>query len=202
MVVSLLAVTALAAQCAPPIAPQTLLAVVRVESGFDPLAIGINGQHRLELHPRSLEEATSTARRFIDQGESIDLGLGQINSRNLAALGLTIRDAFDPCRNLAAAGQVLAADYHRLAPAPGQEQKALRASLSLYNTGDPARGVRNGYVSKVMAAVPQIVPALDPTAIPSAAAPTATPPAWDVFGASSSKPVSFVFSPALPGNQP
>ena len=100
MVMSLIAVTALAAQCAPSVAPQTLLAVVRVESGFDPLAIGVNGPQRTQLHPGTVAEATTTAERLISQGVSIDLGLGQINSKTLSALGLTVSDAFDPCSNL------------------------------------------------------------------------------------------------------
>ena len=76
MVMSLIAATALAVQCAPWVAPQTLLAVVRVESGFDPLAIGVNGAQRTQLHPGTAEEATATAERLINQGLSVDLGLG------------------------------------------------------------------------------------------------------------------------------
>lgn len=202
MVMSLLAFSALAAQCAPSVAPQTLFAVARVESGLDPLAIGVNGRQRAQLHPASGAEAAATAERLISQGLSVDLGLSQINSRNLPALRLTISDAFDPCRNLAASAQVLTAGYHRLAPAPGQEQAALQASLSLYNTGDPGRGFRNGYVSKVLAAVRQGIPALKPATGPTETDPTSKPPIWDVFGETSPKAASFVFIPVTPGKQP
>jgi type IV secretion system protein VirB1 len=188
MVLSLLAVTALAAQCAPSVAPQTLLAVVQVESGFDPLAIGVNGPRRAQLHPGTIEEATTTAERLIGQGLSVDLGLGQINSKNLSALALTVSDAFNACRNLAASARVLADGYQRFAPGPGQEQAAIQTSLSLYNTGDPGRGFRNGYVGKVMSAAGRIVPALDEASLAglpgsSPARPPEIPsPAWDVFG--------------------
>ena len=55
----------------------------------------------------SLAQAIQTARYYVDKGYSVDLGLGQINSRNMKALGLTWENVFDPCTNLAAAGAVL-----------------------------------------------------------------------------------------------
>ena len=37
----------LAMQCAPMVAPLTMAAIVKTESGFNPLAIGVNGGARL-----------------------------------------------------------------------------------------------------------------------------------------------------------
>jgi type IV secretion system protein VirB1 len=96
---------------------------------------------------------------------------------------------------------VIAADYDRAAPQPGAEQAALRTSLSLYNTGDPARGFRNGYVAKVTAAAGQIVPALQPGSAQTAAPPPPPPPSWDVF-ARVGAAAGFVFSPAAVGDRP
>lgn len=196
---------ALAPACAPAVAPLTLLAVARAESGFDPLAIGVNGPHPLRLAPATRDAATETARTLAAAGRSIDLGLGQINVRNLAGLGLDLDSVFDPCRNLAASAQVLQADYARAAPAPGAEQGALRAALSRYNTGAPDRGLANGYVTKVVRAAATLVPAIDPSAPPASPAapppPTVAPrPAWSVFGAPASKP-GFVLSPSY-GDHP
>ena len=87
--------SALAAECAPWVAPQTLAAIVRTESGFRPYAIGVNNGFRLIRQPVSREEAIVTARWLIDHGYNIDLGLGQINSANLTRLNLSIEDAFD-----------------------------------------------------------------------------------------------------------
>lgn len=184
MALSLAAALALAAQCAPTVAPETLLSVVQVESRFEPLAIGVNGAPRIEITPTSVEEAVGKAAALIAAGRNIDLGLAQINSKNLAWLGLSLREVFDPCTNLSAAARILADGYARSdAPRVG-EQTALRTALSYYNTGHPARGLANGYVGKVTSAAGTIVPAIGaPGAIPSdppvAAAPTA---AWDVFG--------------------
>ena len=171
-------VLALASQCAPSVAPETLLSVVRVESGFDPLVIGVNRPAPNRIHPTSLPEAVATATKLIGSGANIDLGLSQINSANLASLGLSVADAFEPCRNLQAAGAVLQQAYQGQSPSPGREQVALRTALSIYNTGRTDRGFRNGYVAKVSAAARLAVPPLD-SAPPSSRADA--PPAWDVF---------------------
>ncbi len=119
----------------------------------------------------------------------------QINSANLARLNLTLSDAFDPCRNLAAADRVLVDGY--TAPAPGQDpQPAVQQALSRYNTGNAVRGVSNGYVGKVQASAELIVPALrlrgeapsdQPGPLgggaPVMAQPLPPPPAsWNVYG--------------------
>ena len=142
----------LAATCAPHVAPDTLQAIVQVESGFDALALGINGKPRMQVRARSLKEATILARSLVKQGRSVDLGLGQINSTNLDRLGLSIEAAFDPCRNLAAAARVLAEGYAQARPHQTDDQAGLRAALSIYNTGHPTHGLRNGYVAKVLRA--------------------------------------------------
>ncbi len=187
-------IQALSATCAPQVAPSTLLAIGKVESGFDPLAIGVNGAQPRHMTFATRDAAAAKAHRLIDAGANIDLGLGQINSRNLAPLGLSVEDAFDPCRNLAAASQVLAAGYRRAAPTPGHEQDGIRTALSFYNTGSPDRGFANGYVAKVTAAA-QVVPALTASdGAPPASTPTPPRPAWDVFGAASPRS-GFVLTP-------
>lgn len=195
-------VTVLASHCAPEAAPQTLLAIAHVESGLDPLAIGVNGKTPHRLHPTSTDDAIDQAQRLLASGANIDLGLGQINVRNLKPFGLSLADAFDPCRNLAAAARVLQADYDLAGHASGSEQQALRTSLSLYNTGDPERGFRNGYVAKVLAAARQVGPALPPAPTSSAPSPTPKAPTWDVFGSAAAMTAAFVFSPSPSGEQP
>ncbi len=203
-------VMGLAAQCAPGVAPATIAAIVQTESrGFE-LAIGVNGLARQPAPAANLAEAIQTARYYVGKGYSVDLGLGQINSRNMKALGLTWDNVFDPCTNLAAAGAVLAGNYHKVS-AGLHPQRALRIALSMYNTGSQSRGFSNGYVGKVvgnagfsdgiqpvslrLAALP-----VDPGTPASAAAqlaalvaentareaqpqpaPTPPPPSWDVF---------------------
>jgi type IV secretion system protein VirB1 len=193
MQISILSALALAAQCAPSVAPETLLSVVQVESGFSPLAIGVNGRDRTKIIAATTAEAASKASALIAAGRSVDLGLAQINSRNLGWLGLSVADAFDPCRNLTAAAQVLRASYFQNDAERLGVQPALQSALSRYNSGSATRGVQNGYFAKVQRAAAAIVPAIQ-VAGPSApvpAPPTETqghgrmaPPTWDVFGQS------------------
>lgn len=145
---------ALAQQCAPTVAPQTIAAVVKHESGFKPNAIGINRAGRLQWQPRNQEEAVVTAEWLIKNGYNIDMGLGQINSANLRYLGLTVKEVFDPCTNLRAAARILTENYTLASRSHADPQKRLHVALSYYNTGSPTRGFANGYVSKVMAHVP------------------------------------------------
>lgn len=184
---------ALATQCAPHVSPLTLLAVAQVESGLNPNAIGINGPIAERPRPRSRDEATRAAERLIAAGRNIDLGIGQINVRNLPWLGLSVADAFDPCRNLQAAATVLRHGYRPT----GDAQAALRASLSAYNTGHPERGLRNGYVAKVLRAAQRLSGQLPvPLSAPAPASPPeGTPPDWDPFArARHAGPARFVLN--------
>ena len=138
--------SSLLTQCAPEVAPSTLAAIVAVESGGNPLAIGVNRGAGVR-QPTNAAEAVATAKRLLARGANIDLGLGQINSNNLRWLGLSVEAAFDPCQNLAAAARVLTQNYRR-AVSLGIASP-LGAALSAYNTGSMHRGYRNGYVAKV-----------------------------------------------------
>ncbi len=129
--------------------PATLAAIVRTESAFRPWSIGINGGARLKKQPSSKEEAVSIAKDLISRGYSIDMGLGQINSANLARLGITVEKVFDPCMNLAAAGTILHENYLSALKNGQTQQHALQSALSAYNTGSFTRGVSNGYVQRV-----------------------------------------------------
>lgn len=150
-------IIALASQCAPTVAPETLYAVIATESQGNPFAIGINGGKRLERQPRNRGEAVATARMLLSQGANIDLGLGQINSANLSWLQLSVEDAFEPCANIRAAAKVLSSNY-KAALAAGHEAP-LGAALSAYNTGSMTKGYRNGYVAKVFKNAPTSVSA-------------------------------------------
>lgn len=187
------AVLQLAAQCAPQAAAETLLAVARAESGLDPLAIGVNGPlpHRLRVPSREAAIEATTA--LIARGGNVDLGLAQINSRNLEHLNLSVADAFDPCRSLAAGATLLESSYRTVRTHAPDDQTALRIALSVYNTGDRARGFRNGYVARVERSAAR---GPNPPGAPQASTPLAPPTSpWDVFG--DLGPSTFITTPAL-----
>jgi type IV secretion system protein VirB1 len=140
---------ALLQACAPTVAPSTLARVIQVESQGNPLAIHVNGV-ALEQKPRNAAEAAALARRYIAAGYSVDLGLMQVNSRNLERLGLTVAALLDPCENLAAGALVLTDFFLSAAPRYSAPQAALQAALSAYNTGSFRRGFENGYVARYL----------------------------------------------------
>lgn len=142
------AITALALQCAPTVAPETVAAIVQTESRGHAFALNVNGA-RQPGRQSSAVKAAATAKRFVAAGYSVDLGLGQINSRNMRWLGLTWETVFDPCTNIAALGKVMTSNYNAV-KAGRNPQTALRLALSMYNTGSQTRGFRNGYVAKVV----------------------------------------------------
>ena len=80
----------LLAACAPTVAPDLMAAIVRVESAGDPLSLNINrrGNPAQALHPASADGAARLAEAVIRQGASVDIGLAQINSRNLGWQGI------------------------------------------------------------------------------------------------------------------
>lgn len=141
---------ALAADCAPWVAPQTLAAIVRTESQFKPFAININGGAKLERQPATKEEAVVTAKWLLNNNYNIDLGLGQVNSVNLTKTNLSVEDAFDSCKNLAASATILKWNFESASKHIPDEQAALQAAISAYNTGSFTKGFGNGYVQKVM----------------------------------------------------
>ncbi len=141
------ALLTLASQCAPTVAPETVFAIIQTESSGEPFALNVNGG-RQPARQNNAAEAVATARRYVAAGYSVDLGLGQINSRNMRWLGLTWDTVFDPCTNVAALARVLTTNYNAVS-AGRDPQTALRVALSMYNTGSQTRGFRNGYVAKV-----------------------------------------------------
>lgn len=134
--------------------------VVRVESSFNPYAIGVVGA-RLVRQPKNLREALATVRMLDARGYNFSLGLAQVNRKNLSKYGLdSYEKAFQSCPNLQAGSRILAECYAR---AKGDWPR----SFSCYYSGDFTTGFRHGYVQKVYASISsaETPPALDPLAI-------------------------------------
>ena len=152
---------ALLATCAPLVNPSTAIALVSVESGFNPHAIGVVSG-RLQRQPRHRAEATVTAKSLLAEGWNFSAGLGQINVRNFDRLGLDVESVFDPCTNLRAMQTVLVECFDRtgtrVPTAHVDAQHRLRRALSCYYAGNFSTGLRDGYVRKVARAVPGTEP--------------------------------------------
>lgn len=194
---------ALALTCAPNINPITLAALIRHESGNRQYAIGVNRKGKaMSQQPHDLQAASQAAEDLIAKGIDFDAGLGQINVRNWDWLGLTSTTVFDPCRNLAAAQTVLSDCYARALNGYRDQQQALRAALSCYNTGNFHRGFANGYVGKVLAQAGIRVPALKPVVHPGS--PSVDPAAAGETGTATSQPAATAAGndPEIPDRSP
>ncbi len=147
----------LAEQCAPTVDPQTMAAIVQVESAFNPYAIGIVGGV-LQRQPQAKDEAIETAKSLETNGWNFSLGIAQINKSNLPKYGLTYEKAFDPCENMRVSSLILKECYTKALPyVNGDEQRALQSAFSCYYSGNFDRGFqpdaigKPSYVEKILA---------------------------------------------------
>ena len=147
----------LARQCGRNVHPDTLQAVARVESSFNPFVIGVVGG-RLAKQPRSFQEAVRTAERLHAQGRNFSMGLMQVNRHNLKGYGLDYRTVFDPCANVRTGAAILADCFKR---AGGSSQADLHKAFSCYYSGNFRTGFRADfkgqppYVVKILNAARQ-----------------------------------------------
>jgi len=176
-----------ASQCAPRIHPSLLISVAKTESGLDPLTLHDNTTGASE-HFATAQAAVAEAMAWIGRGDSVDLGLMQVNSANLVGLGMTVAEAFDACASLAAGAAILRAAYGG-GQTPAEQQVALLMALSRYNTGSPFKGILNGYARKVIANAGRgAAPPPSSTVTAASLAPPAdpnAPPSWDVWATAS-----------------
>ena len=153
--------------CAPDLAPVTIAAIVQQESGGNPLLLHDNTTN-LTLRPRTFAEAAKLAQALIQSGHSVDIGLAQINSKNLPAMRLEIEDVLDPCTNLHAAQSVMKTAWE-------QSGHDLRGALAAYNTGKTTTPVGVHYSAQVFARAGVKVPEIPGGKMP----PWVTSPGWN-----------------------
>lgn len=146
---------ALASQCAQGVHPETMQAIVRVESKFNPYAIGVVAG-ALKRQPRTHAEAVAAAKMLHAQGRNFSMGLAQVNRHNLKHYGLTYETVFDPCKNLNAGAKILAECFSRAEEGGKVTQSALQKAFSCYYSGNFRFGFTQdfkgqpSYVQKVL----------------------------------------------------
>lgn len=138
--------------CAPDIAPVTIAAIVQQESGGNPFLLHDNTTKK-SWQPINATASARLAYELIKSGHSVDIGLAQINNRNLSALGLKVEDVLDPCTNLRAAQSILKTAWE-------QSGHDLRKTLAAYNTGKSRSIVGARYSAQVFAQAGVAVPSI------------------------------------------
>lgn len=181
---------ALAQQCAPTVAPQTMAAIVNVESSYNPYAIGVV-KGRLQRQPKNIQEAVATAKALAAAGWNFSIGIAQVNRYNLPKYNLTYEQGFEPCSNLWAGSKILENCFIRADNNQRTQQEALKAAISCYYSNNFTRGFKPdvrgkpSYVEKVVASAEEpirvipVVPAIQTTKSkpqPKPEPPTTEPP--------------------------
>jgi type IV secretion system protein VirB1 len=169
-------VAALQSRCLPTVPLATLNAIIRVESGGNPNAMQIDfprailkrwhlpqGTLRLKRQPATQREALEWLDYFERRGIFVDVGLMQVSTAEAKRRGIPVESLFDPCSNLRTGWQILDSAYQLEIQTYGPGQKALQHAISRYNTGDTQRGIDNGYLARVMAALKQSHATTSPT---------------------------------------
>lgn len=155
-------------RCVPEVHPTTLSAIVHVESAGHAYVISDDGPEGLpwsqrktmlrSFYPASKDEAVRLVESLLAQRHLVGIGPMQVSVRNVRRLGMTVQDAFDTCTNLRLGGRVLVEQFLSASKKYRNQQEALLAAVSAYNTGNFENGFKNGYVQKVVNASQYRVP--------------------------------------------
>jgi type IV secretion system protein VirB1 len=116
----------LALKCASTVHPDTSHDVARIESGFNPYAIGVVGQKG--LFPTNKEDALAHVKRLRAEGKNFSVGLMQINQANFNRYGVDAAALFTPCINLSVFEKIITDCYQR--------GKTVKRALSCYYSGN------------------------------------------------------------------
>ena len=148
----------------PPLA--ALRAVIQVESSGNPNAMQVDfpevllqrwklpdGTLRLKRQPTNQREALDWLVYFQSYDIFVDVGLMQVSTAEAKRRGISPESLLEPCTNLRVGWQILEDDYRIERQIHGPGQEAFRHAISRYNTGDAQRGIANGYLARVLAAV-------------------------------------------------
>jgi type IV secretion system protein VirB1 len=111
-----------------------MAAIVRVESGGNPLAMWNNTTGQRVL-PTTLQQAQAYLAQAMAAGQKVDVGIAQVDTENFAAYGLNLDNAFDACTNLRVGASILSANYRHAVASFGPGQVALYHAFEGYNSG-------------------------------------------------------------------
>jgi type IV secretion system protein VirB1 len=153
-------------RCAPTAPSSTLAAIISAESSGNPNAIQFDlpnallrrwrlpaGTLRLQRQPKNAEEAAQWITYLNAHHISVDVGLMQVSTEEAMRRHISPAALLDPCINVRTGWSILQDDYQIEVNHVGPGQVALQHALSRYNTGDTNRGIDNGYLARVMAAL-------------------------------------------------
>lgn len=138
-------------ECSPNVAANTMLAIIKTESNSFPWSIGLNIKgKRLFSQPANFNQAVKWVNYLEQNKYNFDVGLAQVNIKNIHKFGYKAQDLLDPCTNLKVSSSILHKNYNQARLNSSNSYEALLKALSAYNTGNYSSGFTNGYVNKVI----------------------------------------------------
>lgn len=142
------------ATCGPWVHPDTIAAVVAVESGGRPWAIGTP---QIAYFAATKQEAIVYLKQVLRTQSSVDIGLMQINSQWIGRLHVEPAQLLDPCFNIRVGAAILATNFVS-AQRPGRSLlQTLVAALSTYQSGSDTAAT--SYAKRVFGACCEEEPA-------------------------------------------
>ncbi|KPH83189.1 MULTISPECIES: hypothetical protein [Bosea] len=171
-------ITALIARCAPAALTRPVAAIMREASAFEPLLVTIAGQRPIRVLAGSKPEAIALASEAIMAGQTVRIGMAQLDPEDFKSAGLTIATAFDPCAHIAGVGRVFQERRLRLMAEGIPASIAGDQAVSSFKSARADRSSR-AEVKPDMVANPakQLEPPRDEIASAK------DPPSWSVYGA-------------------
>lgn len=137
-------------QCAPLVSAPLMHALVRVESAWRPLAIGMDAGQTPVQQPQTMAQAVAQAKALASQGRGFSVGLAQIHVGNVMRYGMSWEQAFDPCANLKAAQRVFLGFAQRALAAGYVGLAATSAALRGFNAGAIDRAAGDSYARRIL----------------------------------------------------
>jgi type IV secretion system protein VirB1 len=131
--------------CGPWVHPDTIAAIVAVESSGHPWAIGTP---HCAYFPRTRGEAARVLAMALQSESSVDIGLMQINSHWISRLHVAPEQLLDPCFNVRVGAAILAANFVDAARPGRTLLETLAAALSRFNSGTETGAI--SYAAKVL----------------------------------------------------
>jgi type IV secretion system protein VirB1 len=156
MMLALATLAAYLQTCAPSVAPDTMRAIVSVESRGYIYAINDNTSRLTycvpgaAMYPCNRDQAASLAENAVRSGHSVDVGIAQVNSGNFRTYGVRATQMLDACENLRVGSKILASTYQQSRARFADDRAALWHAIMAYNTGSLFAG--EGYVQSVVRA--------------------------------------------------
>lgn len=145
----MIALSSLIQHCVPHIAQASMMSIVKVESRGNPLALGLNKGYKLQFQPQTKAQAHKWVEYLDKHNYNFDIGLAQVNIKNINKSGFSATDVLDPCTNLKLGSSILIKNYTNALVYSKSSSEAWQKAISAYNTGNFHSGFTNGYVSRV-----------------------------------------------------